>query len=128
MAINYIASTIERLMKDSSGRKRAFVISTYVIGKERILLQARLRCEFLKLKMQIVHAVCAQDYIYAGGTRCNMCDADFCQIYKLCCESDVFTSGLEAMWGAIACVRAQVGHHTLPGITRCASAEVSACS
>lgn len=50
VAINYIASTIERLMKDSSGRKRAFVISTYVIGKERILLQARFRCEPLDLR------------------------------------------------------------------------------
>lgn len=38
--MDYIASTIERLMKDGSGRKRAYVISTYVIGKERILLQA----------------------------------------------------------------------------------------
>jgi hypothetical protein len=36
-AIEYVASTIERLMKKPG--ERAYVISTYVIGKEKVLLE-----------------------------------------------------------------------------------------
>ena len=45
-AVEYVASTIERLMKQPG--ERVYVISTYVIGKEKILLEvspaARLGC------------------------------------------------------------------------------------
>ncbi|KAK9829240.1 hypothetical protein WJX72_004715 [[Myrmecia] bisecta] len=45
-AIEYVASTIERLMKESAagGPSRAFLIATYVIGKERILVEVARRC------------------------------------------------------------------------------------
>ena len=38
-----MASTVQRLMQESqeSGKKRLFLVSTYVIGKERILLEVR---------------------------------------------------------------------------------------
>jgi hypothetical protein len=36
-AVEYVASTIERLMKMPG--KRVYVISTYVIGKEKVLLE-----------------------------------------------------------------------------------------
>ena len=35
--IEYVASTIHRLMQD--GKERIYIISTYGIGKERILLE-----------------------------------------------------------------------------------------
>lgn len=38
--MEYVASTIERLMKKPG--ERAYIISTYVIGKEKILLEVRL--------------------------------------------------------------------------------------
>ena len=45
--MEYVASTIERLMQKPGDR--AYVISTYVIGKEKILLEvslgARLSCQ-----------------------------------------------------------------------------------
>ncbi len=40
-AVEYVVSTIERMLKEPGGHKRAFVISTYVIGKEKILLAVR---------------------------------------------------------------------------------------
>ena len=39
--MDYVASTVQRLLADTAetGRQRLFLISTYVIGKERILLE-----------------------------------------------------------------------------------------
>ena len=39
--MEYVASTIQRLMGEEGGHRRTFLISTYVIGKERILLAVR---------------------------------------------------------------------------------------
>jgi hypothetical protein len=49
--VEYVASTIERLLGEAATdigegmpKSRLFLISTYVIGKERLLLEVRGRC------------------------------------------------------------------------------------
>lgn len=39
-AVNYIASMIHSLLTKDDGKRRLFLIQTYVIGKERILIEA----------------------------------------------------------------------------------------
>ncbi len=45
-AIEYVASTVAKLLAESrtGGPSRVFVVSTYVIGKERILIAIHRRC------------------------------------------------------------------------------------
>lgn len=43
-AVEYIASFIEREDKLQDGKRRLFLIQTYVIGKERILIEVRRPC------------------------------------------------------------------------------------
>ena len=42
-SVQYVASTVAKLVQDSqtSGKRRLFLIQTYVIGKERVLLEVR---------------------------------------------------------------------------------------
>ena len=47
--MDYVASRVAQLLQDTEtgGRKRLFLISTYVIGKERILLEVRCAARIL---------------------------------------------------------------------------------
>lgn len=38
-AVQYIASTIHKLQNKGDGKRRLFLIQTYVIGKEHILIE-----------------------------------------------------------------------------------------
>ena len=40
--MEYIASTIHKLQNKGDGKRRLFLIQTYVIGKEHILIEVRL--------------------------------------------------------------------------------------
>lgn len=41
-AVEYIAATIHKLLNLKDGKNRLFLIQTYVIGKEHILIEASL--------------------------------------------------------------------------------------
>ena len=42
-SVQYVASTVAKLVQDSAatGKRRLFLVQTYVIGKERVLLEVR---------------------------------------------------------------------------------------
>lgn len=43
-SVEYIAATLSGLLKQEDGKRRLFLISTYVIGKERVLLEVNIIC------------------------------------------------------------------------------------
>ena len=99
-AVEYVASTMQRLYGEQAGRKRLFLIQTYNIGKERVFLEVH--------SLEPSHPVYERRCLQQTGT--NHETSSFENVSgMLCC------AGGTALQVQALLHRAEAGHDELPG-------------